>query len=355
MAGPMPPPPFTGGIRSFLYALRQSPVLPDYGVDFLDNDIPDNLRAEKCRILLTLRSLAGLLAKLLTFRYRLVHIHCSDRLSFYEKSAFILCCRFFAARTVMHIHTGRFPGFYEQSRCKYLVRFLLNRTTAIITVSRQTRQFFRQTCKSQVFQVPNCVSPIFFDSEPLPQQERRDILFLGYINPAKGIFELLQAVKLIRKLGHQNRVLLLGGEQVPGTVDRVRRFISTEGIQGVELGGEVTPEEVAGYCRSSAIFVLPSYSEGLPVSMLEAMASGLPVVASRVGGVPELVTDEENGLLVPPRDVESLARALVRLLEDPELCLRMGRNNRKKVRDTFSADRTAEKIVEIYDKILRLS
>jgi glycosyltransferase involved in cell wall biosynthesis len=348
----MPQPPFTGGIRSFLHSLSQSRVLADYGVDFLDNDIPDKVREKKCRLFFTLRSLASLLAKLLTFRYRLVHIHCSDRLSFYEKSAFMLCCRCFAARTVMHIHTGRFPGFYEQSGCKVLVRFLLNRATAIITTSRETRQFFQQTCKSQVFQVPNCVSPIFFDLEPLPQQERRDILFLGYINPAKGIFELLQAVKLLRKLGHDNRVLLVGSEQIPGSVDRVRHFISGEGIKGVELGGEATPEEVAGYCRSSAIFVLPSYSEGLPISMLEAMASGLPVVASRVGGIPEIVTEEENGLLVAPRDVEGLARALIRLLEDPGLCLRMGHNNRKKVRNTFSADHTAEKIVEIYNKIL---
>jgi len=352
MVGPMPQPPFTGGIRSLLYSLSQSRVLADYGVDFLDNDIPDKVRTEKPRLFFTLRFLACLLAKLITFRYRLVHIHCSDRRSFYEKSAFMLCCRFFGARTVLHIHTGRFPGFYEQSGWKALVCFLLNRSSAIITTSGETRRFFRQTCKSQVFQVPNCVSPIFYDTKPLPVQERRDILYLGYLNPAKGIFELLEAVKIIRKLGYQNRVLLVGGEQVPGTVDRVRSFISGEGIEGVGLVGEATPEEVAEYCRSSAIFVLPSYSEGLPISMLEAMALGLPVVASRVGGIPEVVTEEENGILVSPRDVEGLARALARLLEDPGLRLRMGRSNREKVRENFSAKSTAEKIVEIYDKVL---
>lgn len=101
------------------------------------------------------------------------------------------------------------------------------------------------------------------------------------------------------------------------------------------------------------VFALPSWTEGLPITVLEAMARGRPVVATPVGGTPEVVADGETGLLVPPHDPEALAEALRRLLADPDLRRRMGETGRSRVEERFSSDAMVARVLEIYDEVVR--
>jgi glycosyltransferase involved in cell wall biosynthesis len=100
------------------------------------------------------------------------------------------------------------------------------------------------------------------------------------------------------------------------------------------------------------VFVLPSWVEGLPIVVLEAMAQRKPVVATPVGGTPELVADGETGLLVPPRDPEALAAALRRLLEDPDLARRLGEAGRARVAERFTAAQQTRRVLELYDELV---
>jgi glycosyltransferase involved in cell wall biosynthesis len=100
------------------------------------------------------------------------------------------------------------------------------------------------------------------------------------------------------------------------------------------------------------VLALPSWTEGLPLVVLEAMARRRPVVATPVGGTPEIVVDGETGLLVPPRDPRALAAALRRLLDDPQLRERMGEAGFARVRERFSADAMTERMLAIYDEVL---
>ncbi|MEA2063351.1 MAG: glycosyltransferase family 4 protein [Gemmatimonadota bacterium] len=355
--GPLRLPPYTGGIRSFINVVSDSAALnmdPAIRIRHLNTDLPDCAWFRRYfRWLLSLDFFTSLFGHLLTFRYHLVHIHTSAGWSFIEKSLMLLLCRAFRVRTALHIHSGRFSQYYESSRLKPVLRYFLRSAGAVLAVNSESREFFEQVCKGLVFQVPNCVHPAFFLFKPRPDSSG-DILYFGYLEPEKGVYDLFEAAALLRDRGYSNRVLLAGGETRAGSIARAGERIKQMGLEGVELIGELSPGALADLCRRCGVFVLPSHSEGQPISLLEAMAAGLPVVATDVGGIPEVAADGENGLLVPPGYPGKLADCIIRLLDDPGLRLRMGKLNRKKTLETHHSDRVGDKLVEIYHTALGL-
>ena len=132
----------------------------------------------------------------------------------------------------------------------------------------------------------------------------------------------------------------------------MRQLAASLGLAGVVHFLGPRPD-VPDLLNAMDIFVLPSYSEGMSLALLEAMAAGLPVIATAVGGTPEVVTDGENGLLIPPRDAEALAGALERLLADPALAQHLGANARAHVREHFSLDRLGREINRIYGELVK--
>jgi glycosyltransferase involved in cell wall biosynthesis len=136
------------------------------------------------------------------------------------------------------------------------------------------------------------------------QPEPGRVLFLGRLEAAKGVFELLGAGALLAPRFPALR-LVFGGE---GDAGALRKRAAELGIgERIELPGWVGPDERDEQLARASVFCLPSHAEGLPMSMLEAMAAGRAVVASSVGGIPETIVDGDNGLLAPPRDEQALA------------------------------------------------
>ena len=142
--------------------------------------------------------------------------------------------------------------------------------------------------------------------------------------------------------------LIIGGGRREA---EMRRLAAELGLAGrVHFLGP--RDDVPDLLSALDIFVLPSHSEGVSLALLEAMAASLPVIATRVGGLPEVVTDGENGLLIPPQDPEALATALERLLADPDLAQKLGGNARKQVEANFSLERLGREINEIYGELI---
>jgi glycosyltransferase involved in cell wall biosynthesis len=163
----------------------------------------------------------------------------------------------------------------------------------------------------------------------------------GFANPVKGGANLL--VALGKRALANTHVVLAGPGQLP------EDFNPQDGI--VEWRGWLDEVERDGLLRESGIFVLPSSSEGLPMALLEAMAYAMPIVATTVGGVPDLLTDGIDALLVPPEDPEQLAEALDRLTADTALRERLGSGARKRARRLNAEDVTAE-LQTLYDQLL---
>ena len=163
----------------------------------------------------------------------------------------------------------------------------------------------------------------------------------------KGHKELLTAIARLRER-HPVQALIVGGGR---RIDEVRQLAESLGLAGAVHFLGPRPD-VPDLLNAMDIFVLPSYSEGVSLALLEAMAAGLPVIATAVGGLPEVVTDGDNGLLIPPRDAEALAGALERLLADPAFAQRLGANARAHVRERYSLDRLGREINEIYGELV---
>jgi glycosyltransferase involved in cell wall biosynthesis len=151
------------------------------------------------------------------------------------------------------------------------------------------------------------------------------LLFVGAYGRRKGIYELVAALGIVRQDGHDVRARIVGPPEFPDEVDRLAEAIRELGLEGaVALTGPLAADDVAGELLAADVFCLPSHREGLPMAILEAMAVGLPVVVTSVGGIPDLVRDGDSGLVVPPGDVQSLADAVRTLAADPGLRRRLG-------------------------------
>jgi glycosyltransferase involved in cell wall biosynthesis len=236
---------------------------------------------------------------------------------------------------------GTFPEFYEDlaSPLRRLVQWLVERFSIVIVQTESWKRFYHEIApRGKYLVLSNGV-----DCEEFVPTERGPanvpvLLFVGWLIREKGVFDLIEAARILRDRG-SNFVLKLVGP-FHGHEPAVRAQISAAGLGKVieALGAISSREGIITLYQRADVFVLPSWAEGLPVAVLEAMASGLPVVASRVGGVPDLVEDGVSGFLIPPRDPSALAVALERLIVDPDSRSRMGRAARAKVESSFSND-----------------
>jgi glycosyltransferase involved in cell wall biosynthesis len=207
--------------------------------------------------------------------------------------------------------------------------------------------------------VPNCVDlPETTSSANLRNLVRNEIGighdlpvigFIGRLHPQKGLPDLLHALLLVRMTIPSAQLVIVGDGELRAELEAVSRNLGLADV--VTFTGKRA--DVLTLLAAFDLFALPSHWEGLPLVLLEAMSIGLPVVATAVGGVPELVIDGESGFVVPAKDPPALAQAIIQLLERPQQAAQMGRNGRQRVAEQFSANYAASQIEELYMRLLR--
>ncbi len=172
------------------------------------------------------------------------------------------------------------------------------------------------------------------------------LLFVGRLAGVKGVPVLLQAMAALRGTHPGLRLILIGDGPERASLERRARDLGL--ADHTDFVGYRSQAEVAKALRTSDVFVLPSFAEGVPVVLMEAMAAKVPVVATRIAGVPELVRDGESGLLVPPGDADALRDALDRLLSDADLRRRMGHAGRSRVADAYNIGTEAAWLSDLF-------
>jgi phosphatidylinositol alpha-mannosyltransferase len=217
-----------------------------------------------------------------------------------------------------------------------------------IAVSAAARHFADRYFPGDYKVIPNGVDlEHFVNARPITRYKdgTLNILFLGRFEPRKGVMYALKAYRQLRLRGIDCRLLIAGG----GPQDReVRRYIATRRLTGVELLGRISEADKIRYFATADVYVSPATGgESMGVVLLEALASGTPIVCSDIHGYRSVVRRGEQGLLVPPRDVTALTDALAQLLTDPAMRERMGESARQRAVQ-FGWDNIAAKVEEYY-------
>ncbi len=268
----------------------------------------------------------------------------STRHGWLRDLAFIVPAKLLGRELVLHVRGGHFHLFLaEAGPLRPLIRWAFKGSRVLVQSPRLRRIVQGLAPDAQV--LPNPVPPEAFEVEP--NIEGKTILFVGLVSVAKGFNVLAEAMRQVWRAHPDARLLILGS--VPKRETNVFWDAeSTERLPERDLSGLLGELLATGKVehhqgvlgagkwqlfQRASVFVLPSRSEGVPMSVMEALGSGLPVVASRVGGIPDVVRDGVEGFLVKPGDPEELARALIKLLGDPNLRLKMSKAARARAEE----------------------
>jgi glycosyltransferase involved in cell wall biosynthesis len=281
----------------------------------------------------------------LAMQRRLVlHIHAAAGPGFWRAAAYAGAAIAARCPVILHLRGGAFDRFHEAcgDARRLAMRALFSGAACVATPSQRLASWVRSVSpRAHALCVPDPVA-----IPPLAEGARLNlILFLGRLEAAQGIFDLLEAVSQLRAAVPDVHLVCAGD----GNRIAVARYAERLGIaEAVKFTGWVGPSGKRALFESAAAYALPAYAEDMPMSLLEAMAAGVPAVASPVGGVPEVLADGVNGSLVAPGDVATLTRKLRKLLLDRPLAMRIGAAGRETVRLRFSPERALPHLERLY-------
>ena len=285
----------------------------------------------------------------------LVHIHSSIGPSFYRKAVLFYLCRWTGCPVIFQFHSGHFLKYHAGGN--RLIRFLIEDVLRLARLNVALTESWSQKIKSltnrcaPVEVVPNPIDTAIYKpgGEEGGRPKTAQLLYLGAIIKPKGVYDVVDAFKLLRAQGLEPHIVMAGDREI----DQVKERCREAGVAAqFEFPGWVSEKEKLALLWRSDLLLLPSYGEGLPLCVLEAMACGLPIVCTDVGGLADLVQHGENGLLFKPGEVGVLARHIATLLNDESLRQRMSQNNVAKIDHAYSIDVIAKKICKLYDACL---
>lgn len=241
------------------------------------------------------------------------------------------------------------PEYWSHQMDALLERWIRRRFDEIITISPYVDRFLPVGVKKH--HITNPVRGMFFES-PQSGTESQRILFVGALTRLKRPLDAIKAHEIVIRDFPGATLSLVGEDQDKEYEREMRQYVRDAHLTGVEFLGVRTQEEVAVLMRKSAMLVLTSIQENTPMVVAESMASGLPVVASNVGGIPAMINDGTDGLLFRCGDVQDLARSMADVLRSGDLRNSLSRQGRAKALATYSAEAVAAATVTVYRSMM---
>ncbi len=341
------------GVSTHVNLLMESTLGDDFELVHFQAGSEGRREGAGGRWLRLLASPFALAAAIVFRRVSVVHVNTAMNARAYWRDLAYLCiAKALGARTVCQVHGGSLPRRFFAGR-PTLTRFLrwtLGLPDLLVVLARSELEAYREFLPGrEVAMLPNGIDCRPFSLLPIvqcPAGTPLQLVYIGRLAREKGLYEALQGLRLAHELGVDARLAIAGGGPEEA---RLRRYAHALGISTrVAFTGPVFGADKVRLLEGAHAMLLPSYAEGLPYALLESMAAGVPVIATPVGAIPDVMTDGIHGLLVAPRDGKAIAEALAELARDRERISWMSRACRRRIRAAFSIERLAAQLAAHY-------
>ncbi|MBK1644858.1 hypothetical protein CKO25_09395 [Thiocapsa imhoffii] len=333
-----------GGIGSVVRSYRDSGLFNRLNIRYLSTH-RDGLKFDK--FLFFIRQIPIICFAI--FKVDLVHLQTSQGWSFRRLVFFYLISSAIRKKVIWHVHGSTFDNYYIKSSGieKKLIRYALTNRSSVIALSNSWKERLQVIApKSDIRVIRNGIILDKYRSVRKETHRPFVVTFLGRLGVRKGTYDLIHAIELLKDL---NINFKLAGD---GDIQKCSREILSRGLNDkVEIRTWLDPDSVVSVLKSSDLYVLPSYDEGLPMGILEAMASGLPIVSTNVGGIPEAVESGVNGLLIEPGDVKSLALSIQRYYSDIKLWHSASQASLERAESQFSMESVELSLRQLYSDL----
>ena len=278
----------------------------------------------------------------------IIHIHVASGKSFIRKSFIIRYCSLFRVNIIFHLHGGRFHLFAQEYGIEKIKKILF-KCDRIVVLSKEWETFINDTLGYKETRIINNIVPFPQKKNTKNANSKIRFLYLGTIDEWKGIFDLLEVLSLNKESYSQKLELIIGGN---GETERLNSYIKEKQLDSmVQYVGWVDGAKKIELLNNSDVYILPSYNEGLPISILEAMSYGKPIISTPVGGIPNIVKHTQNGFLVTPGNLVELKESIEYFLENSSETVRMGSLS-EEIAINFLPDAVAAQLSLMYNDIL---
>ncbi len=286
---------------------------------------------------------------------------CQTNTGFIRDSLFVFLCSLMGCKVVLHLHGGNFRNWYEQKNILFqrFIRIVLNQISAMIVLSSSFKRIFEDLLpRRKIFVVSNGVELIPInshnDTEPLnPHEKPLTVLYLGTMNKNKGISVLIKSIPFVIDRCPNIRFVFAGPWFDDYEKGKMEAFIKCKGLNRyVKFVGPVQGHAKWDILEHSDIFVFPGImQEGQPLVVLEAMASGLPILYTNRGCLRETVPDGLNGFEIKIGNSKDLADKILRLADNPSLLKEMGLRNRQRYQENFTSHHYIRNMIDVFKRV----
>jgi glycosyltransferase involved in cell wall biosynthesis len=342
-----------GGVASVLRTWRDAGLFERASIRYVATN---GDRGGAGKAWLALRAWALCAALMLNRRVALIHVHTSSYISFWRKSPILALALLTRIPLVVSLHGGAFREFYagRGTLGRRWIRLVMRRAARFVVLTNEWRMWVGQVePRTRVAVIPNTVADLCLksgDGLSSPAQARGPLLFLGRIEHDKGLWILIKALARAHAADAHWVLVCAGSGDIAGAQAAARDAgLADDAIRFV---GWVDGGVKADWLARCEALVLPSLIENMPVSILEAYAQAKPVIASRVGGIPDMLSDGCEGTLVAAGDVDALAQALIQAWHGGATWRAAGLRARQRFERDYACDAVVAQVEQLYAELL---
>jgi glycosyltransferase involved in cell wall biosynthesis len=298
-----------------------------------------------------MKALVRFISILLLKEVDIVHIHSSCYVSFYRKTLFLILSKILRKKVIFHLHSGTFYDFFYRARGinRIFINCVFSNSNRLVVLCDDWKSKLEEDYllnNVEVISNPSSITSRFNSCPSIKEDGEVKILFMGFLMKSKGIFDLIDVAESLKELNTKFVVCGKGEEE--------RKFlkeVSSRSLDNrIDFLGWVSGERKIETYEDADILFLPSYREGIPMVILEAISFGIPIVSTNISGILDVVDDGREGFLLQPGDIQGFAQRLEDLIRNAELRSELAKNSLERSKE-FGRQRIARKWIDLYEEL----